>query len=172
MQVKFSLWLFLISHNSKYYQREINASCLVFAYQFDITCTLIKKNPNSFDFDDIFPNKWIPVPVSMGRKKSLSCVTIRSKAIPQPRWTMYDQPTHGLSHHLTWPAAPRLTSHTCCVTDRSEANQCLSLLKVSGDTNTPLLLSGHREIPITLPLPNGGLPLIRGCPRRYQHSSL
>ena len=36
------------------------------------------------------------------------------------------------------------------MTDRSEANQCLLLLKVPGDTNTPLYLSGHREIP-TLP---------------------
>ena len=46
VHVKFSLWLFLISHNTKHYQREINAFCLVltFSYQFDITCALIKKS--------------------------------------------------------------------------------------------------------------------------------
>ena len=73
--------LFLISHNSKYYQREINASCLgltffFFTYQFDSTCTLIK-NPNWFDLDAIFPIEWVRVPVPMVRKKLL----IRYKAL-------------------------------------------------------------------------------------------
>ena len=43
------------------------------------------------------------------------------------------------------------------------------LLKVLGDTNTPLYLSGHREI-TTLPLLCGGRPLVKGRPIRYQHS--
>ena len=74
---------------------------------------------------------------------------------------------------LVWLSAPRLTSarlthqrlslsdlpltsHTC-VTDRSEANQCLLLLKVPGDTNTPLY-QRSQGIP-TLPLLCGGRPL-------------
>ena len=70
---------------------------------------------------------------------------------------------------LIWPAALRLTSHTCCVTDRYETNQCLLLLKVTGDTDTPLYHSGHRELP-SLPLICGGWPFIKNCLRRYQHS--
>ena len=37
--------------------------------------------------------------------------------------------------------------HSSCVRDQSKANQCLLQLKVPGDTNTSLYLSGHREIP-------------------------
>ena len=43
------------------------------------------------------------------------------------------------------------------MTDRSEANQCLLLLKVPGDTNTPLY-QRSQGIP-TLPLQCGGRPL-------------
>ena len=30
-----------------------------------------QKIPNLFDFDAIFPIEWVPVPVPMGRKKTL-----------------------------------------------------------------------------------------------------
>ena len=41
-----------------------------FTYQFDITCTLIK-NPNSFDFDTIFPN-WMGTGTSTNGLKKIA----------------------------------------------------------------------------------------------------
>ena len=40
------------------------------------------KNPNSFDFDAIFPIEWVPVPAPMGRKKSLLLVILANTFKP------------------------------------------------------------------------------------------
>ena len=72
-----------------------------------------------------------------------SYVTVRSVWPTAPRLV-------SLEAVLIQPAPPRLTLHTWCVTDHSEANQYLLLLKVPGDTDTILYLNGHKEKP-TLP---------------------
>ena len=58
-------------------------------------------------------------------------------------------------------------AHLLC-DNRTEASQCLLLLKVPGDSNSPPYLNGYREIP-TLPLLCGGRPLVKGRPRRYKN---
>ena len=73
---------------------------------------------------------------------------------------------------LSCPVAPKLISHTCCVTDRSEANQCFLFLKVLG-IPTPLTTLDFTLRYLLYPYQTEVDHLseaVRGCQRRYQYS--